>query len=302
MTTITTQPTTNYTTNTSYSNAGVQTNGDVTNQTSVAGSGGENNVEQGSLSGPSVAGEAEYDTASDMLRQIMTGNDSTDWGALTESVASANLSVTITAIMVLLIEIMSQMKQEAREAALQQAQAAYDQGNAAADSMEVAAEATKHAAVINASVGIAMGALSVLGGAYQMYKIHSFQTQQTAITTKNNQLLDTPEGNAGNATVIPAMDFSPLQAALQAQNQLLNGLTGLGNSIGSLKAAGFTFDASMAEADAQRARTEADYQQALGQNEQTFMQQLADAIRAILSSWGSTEQSTHESYGSVYHA
>lgn len=290
MTTITTQPTTNYTTNTSYSNAGVQTNGDVTNQTSVAGSGGENNVEQGSLSGPSVAGEAEYDTASDILRQIMTGNDSTDWGALTESVASANLSVTITAIMVLLIEILSQMKQEAREAALQQAQAAHAEGNVAADEMEVAARATLTAAQISAGTQIAMGALSVLGGAYQLSKINGFSTSAEARIHKYN---------TGESL---SFGGSKLSASLQSITQLLNGTTGLGNSIASLVAAGFTYDASMAEADAQRARTEADYQQALGQNEQTFMQQLADAIRAILSSWGSTEQSTHESYGSVYHA
>jgi len=299
MTTITTQPTTNYTTNTSYSNGGVQTNADVTDTSSVAGSGGENNVEQGSLSGPSAAGEADYDTASDLLTQILTGNSSTDWGALTDSVASANLSVTVTAIMVLLIEIMSQMKQEAREAALLQAQAAHTQGNVAADEMEVAAQATLTAAQISAATQIVMGVASVLAGAYQLGKISGFQTQQNAITAKNNELLDLTEGQA---TVTPAMDFAPLSASLQAQTQLLNGSTGLGNSIASLVAANFTFDASMAEADAQRARTEADYMQALGQNEQTFMQQLADAIRAILGSWASTEQSTHESYGAVYHA
>ncbi len=297
MTTITTQPPTNYTTNTSYSNGGVQTNADVTDTSSVAGSGGENNVEQGSLSGPSAAGEADYDTASDLLTQILTGNSSTDWGALTDSVASANLSVTVTAIMVLLIEIMSQMKQDAREAALQQAQAAHAQGNAAADQMEVAAQATLTAAQMNAGMQIAMGAVSVLGGAYQLGKLSSFQTQQSALTAKNNELLDLTEGQA---TVTPAMDFAPLSASLQAQNQLLNGLTGLGNSIMSLVTSEMTFDASMAEADAQRARAEGDYQQAMGQNEQTYMQQLADAIRGLLSGWNSIEQTTADSYRAVY--
>lgn len=299
MTTITTHQTTNYTTNPSYGNGSVQTGGDVTDQSSVAGSDGGNNVEQPSLSGPSAAGEADYDTASDILQQILMGNSSTDWGELTDSVASANLSVTITAIMVLLIEIMSQMKQEAREAALQQAQAAHAQGNVAADEMEAAAQATLTAAQISAATQIVMGVVSVLMGAYQLDKISGFQTQQNAITARNNELLDLTEGQA---TVTPAMDFAPLSASLQALTQLTNGATGLGNSIANLVAAEFTFDASMAEADAQRARTEADYQQALGQNEQTFMQQLADAIRAILSSWGSTEQSTHESYGAVHHA
>jgi len=299
MTTITTQPTTNYTTNTSYSNGGVQTNADVTDTSSVAGSGGENNVEQGSLSGPSAAGEADYDTASDLLTQILTGNSSTDWGALTDSVASANLSVTVTAIMVLLIEIMSQMKQDAREAALQQAQAAHTQGNVAADQMEVAAQATLDAAVRNAGMQIAMGAVSVIGGAIQGAKIHQFQTQQSALTAKNNMLLDLTEGRA---TVAPPLDFAPLSASLQSQNQLLSGLTGLGNSSMSLVTSEMTFAASIAEADAQRARAEGDLQQALGQNEQTYMQQLADAIRALLSGWGSIEQSTHEAYGATYRA
>jgi hypothetical protein len=299
MTTITTQPTTNYTTNTSYSNGGVQTNADVTDTSSVAGSGGENNVEQGSLSGPSAAGEADYDTASDLLTQILTGNSSTDWGALTDSVASANLSVTVTAIMVLLIEIMSQMKQDAREAALQQAQAAHTQGNVAADQMEVAAQATLTAAQMNAGMQIAMGALSVVGGAIQGAKLYQFHTQQSALTAKNNMLLDLTEGQA---TVAPPLDFAALSSSLQSANQLLSGLSGLGNSIMSLITADLTFDASIAEADAQRARAEGDYQQALGQNEQTFMQQLADAIRALLSGWGSIEQSTHEAYGATYRA
>ena len=299
MTTITTQPTTNYTTNTSYSNGGVQTNADVTDTSSVAGSGGENNVEQGSLSGPSAAGEADYDTASDLLTQILTGNSSTDWGALTDSVASANLSVTVTAIMVLLIEIMSQMKQDAREAALQQAQAAHTQGNVAADQMEVAAQATLDAAQMNAGMQIAMGAVSVIGGAIQGAKLYQFQTQQSALTAKNNMLQDLTEGQA---TVAPPLDFAALSASLQSANQLLSGLTGLGNMSMSLVTSEMTFDASIAEADAQRARAEGDYQQALGQNEQTFMQQLADAIRALLSGWGSIEQSTHEAYGATYRA
>jgi hypothetical protein len=299
MTTITTQPPTNYTTNTSYSNGGVQTNADVTDTSSVAGSGGENNVEQGSLSGPSAAGEADYDTASDLLTQILTGNSSTDWGALTDSVASANLSVTVTAIMVLLIEIMSQMKQDAREAALQQAQAAHTQGNVAADQMEVAAQATLTAAQMNAGMQIAMGALSVVGGAIQGAKLYQFQTQQSALTAKNNMLLDLTEGQA---TVAPPLDFTALSSSLQSANQLLSGLSGLGNSSMSLVTSEMTFDASIAEADAQRARAEGDYQQALGQNEQTFMQQLADAIRALLSGWGSIEQSTHEAYGATYRA
>jgi len=194
---------------------------------------------------------------------------------------------------------MSQMKQDAREAALQQAQAAHTQGNVAADQMEVAAQATLDAAVRNAGMQIAMGAVSVIGGAIQGAKIHQFQTQQSALTAKNNMLLDLTEGRA---TVAPPLDFAPLSASLQSQNQLLSGLTGLGNSSMSLVTSEMTFDASIAEADAQRARAEGDYQQALGQNEQTFMQQLADAIRALLSGWGSIEQSTHEAYGATYRA
>jgi hypothetical protein len=124
-----------------------------------------------------------------------------------------------------------------------------------------------------------MGAVSVLMAANQMDDIRNFRASNP-----------------------PAADFSQLQTSLQAQNQLINGLTGFINSSASLVAANFTFDASMAEAEAQRARTEGDYQQALGQNEQTFMQQLADAIRALLSGWGSIEQSTHEAYGATYRA
>lgn len=309
MTTINTQPTANYTTSTSYGSGGVQTNADVTDTASVAGSGGESNVERGSLSGPNAANELEYDSAANLVTQILTGTSSTDWGALTDSVASANLSVTITAIMLLLIEIMSEMKQDAREAALEQAQAAHAQGNAAADQMEVAAQETLNAAMVSAITQIVMGAVTVLLAAKQMKDIRDFQVSNTGATSANQLGAPTTRADGGltrarsdAVTARPALDFSKLQTSLQTQNQLMNGLSGLANSSASLGAAFFTFDASMAEADAQRARTEGDYQQALGQNEQAFMQQLADAIRALLSGWASSESSTHEGYLSAYHA
>lgn len=145
---------TNYTPSTT----SVQNNTDVTS-TSGAGGGG-NNVEQGSLSGPTAAGELDYAT-DNLLNQILGGASGTDWGALTDSVSAANLSVTVTAILLLLIEVMSQMRQDAREGALEQAQAALQEGLNAAQNQRDSALETRTAAYVTAGLQMAGGLLSM---------------------------------------------------------------------------------------------------------------------------------------------
>lgn len=272
------QATTNYTPST----PGVQPSGPVV--TTGVPSAVPVEVDQGSLSGPGAAGEMPYD-AGELATQILGGASGTDWGALTDSVQAANLSVTVTAILVLLIEVMSQMKQDAREDAFTQAQATLEAGLLAAQKQMDAAEDTLAAATLQAGVQIAMGAVQVLGGAYQMKQISGFQSASAV--------------NARNPFNDP-LDFSQLSASLQAQTQLLNGVTSLSNNIANLVAAGMTYDASIAQAESQQARADADYQQALGQAAQAFMQQLADAIKSFLSGMESVDQAQHKATGAIY--
>ena len=277
-------------TNYSQSTTNVNNNVGVSNAPPAAGPGGGNNVEQGSLSGTGAAGEMAYDEASLSL-------SGTDWGALQESVQAANLSVTVTAILVLLIEIMAQMKQDAREEAFTQAVASLEAGLLAATEMENAAEDAKKAAVAQAWTQIGTGILQVCAGAAQMGQLSKFQAQQGALTKQNNQLLAMTEGRA---TIAPPMDFQPLSASLQAQSQIINGLASFGKGIGDLDAASDTFNAAMHSAASQAARAEAEYQGALGQAAQQFMQQVADAIKAFLNTMQSVDQAQHKATGAIY--
>jgi hypothetical protein len=275
-------------TNYSQNSANVSNDVRVNNAPPAAGPGGGNNVEQGSLSGPGAAGEMAYADAS------LNGSD---WGALLDSVQAANLSVTVTAIMVLLVEIMAQMKQDAREEAFTQAQATVAAGELAAQKMKDAAEDTLLAAQVSAGVQIGMGVLQAVGGAVQLGKISSFNSQQSALTKQNNQLQAMTEGRA---TVAPPLDFAPVSASLQAQTQVLNGVTSVGNSIATLVSEFMKRDAAIAQAESQEARANADYQQALGQAAQAFMQQVADAIKAFLNTMQSVDQAQHKATGAIY--
>jgi hypothetical protein len=266
---------TNYTQSTTGVNNGVG----VSNPPPAAGPGGGNNVEQGSLSGTGAAGEMSYAEAS------LNG---TDWGALLESVQAANLSVTVTAIMVLLVEIMAQMKQDAREEAFTQAQATLAAGELAAEKMKEAALDTLHAAQVSAGVQIAMGAVQVAAGAVQMGKISGFKTSTEARIHQHQTGQPLAYGN------------SALSGNLQALTQTVNGGTSIANSIATLVSEGMKYDAAIAQAESQEARADADYQQALGQAAQAFMQQVADAIKAFLNTMQSVDQAQHKATGAIY--
>jgi hypothetical protein len=80
----------------------VQPNTVVKNDPNIQGTGmAPGEVEQGSLSGAAAA----------ELKYAMASLEGIDWTVLTNDMAlAANLSVNVTAIMVLLIEVMSQMR------------------------------------------------------------------------------------------------------------------------------------------------------------------------------------------------
>lgn len=265
--------------------------------------GGRNNVEQGSLSGGAAAGELSYAEAT------LNG---TDWGALLESVQAANLSVTVTAIMVLLVEIMAQMKQDAREEAFTQAQAALAAGNLAAAEMVEAAKKNLAAAQVSASVQIVMGVASIAMGAYQLNKINNFnQTAKLDASRPNdvpltrarsNAVTTNPEGAKLNAPSVhtPPKDFAVLQTQLQAQTQIFSGLQKLFEGSATLGAEQLKYEGALDSAEAQRAKADGEYQQALGQAAQAFMQQMADALKSYLNTTQSVEQAQHKATGAIY--
>lgn len=219
--------------------------------------GGGNNVDQGSLSGPSTAFEMAYAT-SDLMMQILGGDSSADWGALTDSVYAANLSIDLTAVLVLLIEVMAQMRQDARTEVLEQAQAALAEGVSAAAEMMDAAQKTRDAAYVNAG-------LQILGGLVSM--------GTSGVLTGGGSDMSRAFGQGFSAT-----------------------MTG----IGSAATAHMTYGAAEDQAQAQIDRSEAEYEQSLGQAAQAFMQLLGDAIKAFISTMQGAEQAQHQATGAIY--
>lgn len=267
MTVTNTPPPSGYpTTVTQYSSPGVQP-GTGVNGPPAVGQGVSNNVETGSLSGPGAAGEMSYSAAS------LNGSN---WDALLDSVQAANLSVSVTAIMVMLVEIMAQMKQDAREDAFAQAQTSLAAGELAAQEMRDAAEDTLTAAKWQAGAQIVAGVATAAAG-----------TVQLGGALKHNNL-----GSAyGNSAV---------GARYAAGGAIAKGLSEVISASGSLVAAGYTYDAAMDTADSQMAKADAEYQQALGQAAQQFMQQVADAIKAFLTTMQSVDQAQHKAMGAIY--
>lgn len=262
-------------TNYSSGTGGVNNNVEVSNAPPDVGPAGGNNVERGNLSGTTAAGEMSF---SDAASSMVSGSD---WGALQDSVQAANLSVSITAIMVMLVEIMAQMKQEAREEAFTQAVASLEAGLLAATEMENAAEDARTAARTQAIAQIVQGAASVVSGAVQLGGAYK------------NQFAGSGPNEGGYAA-------SAVGSRYAAGGTTAKGIGDMASGIAGLLAANATFDAAMHTAASQEARANQEYEQALGQNAQAFMQQLAESLRAFLSTMQSVEQAQHKVTEAIY--
>lgn len=244
------------------------------------------NAQAGSLSGPSAAGELPYQAA---------GVNGTDWDALTNDLAtSANLMVSLGAIMTLLIEVMSQMRQDQREVALADAQNALQSGLNAAD-------AQKKAAAFALASGLASGAVSMASGGYSAYKSAGQINDLKGAQAEVNKAAGMKEGPDRDAAMNEAnAKFKMTDLQVNAQTAKIQGYTQLGRGASDMLGSFMNFFAESARAEAKTYETEAQYEQSLQQADQAFFQQLGDSIRALMQSWQSADRSTHEASQAIY--
>lgn len=252
-------------------------------------------VDQGSLSG----------TAAAELKYAMASLDGIDWTVLTNDMAlAANLSVNVTAIMVLLIEVMSQMRQDSRQAALEESQAALESGLAAAEKMKDAAWSTLVGAIISNVTSMITSAMSVGSAASQLKALNIAKNGDMKAGPDFDNVQTRGRSDAVTEKQGPSAKSMADVQALQDHFRIINirneGLSGITNALGKMGAATFDFLAATKQAEAQADRATGEYQQAIAQAEQQFMQQLGDAIRALLSGMESVDQAQHKAMGAIY--
>ena len=296
MTNINPPASTNYTSNTQYINLGVNGNTGVTPSPPAEGPGGGSNVDRGSLSGPTAAGAMAY------TDPTISG---TDWGALTDAVYAANLSVTVTAILVLMIEIMSQARQDSREDALQMAQLALDQGLAAAEDQKDAAVLTLVASIITNATTIVTSAMSAASAGSQLKTISAAKTTALADAETNFPMPKdaTPEQTKAvdlqRSQAVKA-DMAALTSELSIETAYMQGVTGAGGAVGKMAAAMFEYAAAVQQAEAQAHKATGEYLQSMAQSELEFFRQLGDAMKNYLSGMESVDQAQHKATGAIY--
>lgn len=203
----------------------------------------------------------------------------TDWNELVDSMGAMNVSVSVTAIMSMLIEIMAQMRQDARQAAFDDMQTALDQNLAAVEKL-------KDAAKTEMITGIAVGVTSIVGTGVSY-----------GMASKGGKLTE------GAANLDPNSTQFKLQTA-QAQNfttkahiggQMTSSVGQMGSSIGQSIA-------DQKKADAKALEAEAQYSESLSQQERDFMKELNDTISAALATMKAVNQAQHEATGQIWGA
>lgn len=244
------------------------------------------NVQTGSLSGSSAAGELPYAAAS---------IDGTDWNALTNDLAtSENMMVSLSAIMTLLIQVMSQMRQEQREVSLADAQNALQSGLNAADAMKKAAAFALFAGVAQAGVSIVSGAMSAKQSASQTKQLSAANDKvKSAEAMEKGPERDAAVKDAGESFNQTNAMVTVEANKTKAQTDSLSGLGGMVNSF-------LNFFAESARAESKADEAQAQYSQSIQQGDQAFFQQLGDSIKAMLQTWQSADRSTHEATQAIY--
>jgi hypothetical protein len=243
------------------------------------------NVQTGSLSGPSAAGELPYQAA---------GVNGTDWDALTNDLAtSANLMVSLSAIMTLLIEVMSQMRQDQREVALADAQNALQSGLNASQAMKQAAGFALASGLASSGVSMVSGAVSVKQSGNQLRQLDQAKQDLTAANSTKGPNRQTEIENADK-------QFGSVSTSVNAQANQTRAITEMNSGVSGMLGSVLNFFAESARAEAKSEEAQAQYQQSIQQADQAFFQQMGDSIRALMQSWQSADRSTHEASQAIY--
>lgn len=244
--------------------------GPPTNYT-TPGVGGADNNGQVQGSGPSqgkqgdtpLAGIGKGSSGSGEVQVAGASLQGTDWNALIDSMGALNLSVSTTAILTMLIEIMADMRQDARENGFDQIVSGLTFGLAASQDMKDAATNQLYGTLVSSGVTASFSAASLSAG-------------MSAATVSSN---------------------ATLSGAYSSQAQAHSGL---GGALGQAAGAAFSYEAGLYNASAESNRAMASYFQALSQQESDFGRTLTEAISKAMSTVDGTESSTARGYSAVY--
>jgi len=245
-------------------------NGGTPTNYTTQGVGGADNNGQVQGGGPSqgprgdtpLAGVGKESSGSQEVQVAGASLQGTDWNALINSMGALNLSVSTTAILTMLIEIMADMRQDARENGFEQTVNGLNFGLAASEDMKSAA--------LKTMIGAGVSAGMQLAGSY------------TAMKSAN------------------ASFTAPTSQAATALGNLSQAQSALGSAGGQLAGAGFTYAAGLDTASAEVNRAMASYSQALSQQESDFARTLAEAISKAMSSMGGVNQSEGRANSAIY--
>lgn len=214
--------------------------------------------EAGGLSRQAAAGETAYAAA-------MT--DGMDWDALArDGSLAASVSVSINAIMLMLIQVSAEMKKGAKAGGLADDQAGLQFGLDAAKKMEEAAEKKYQSAMIQAGVAMAMGFVQMK---------YAYKAQGMA--NKNAS-----------------------EGAIGAVNGKGQSFQAIGNAAAKLGTAGLDRDAALDEAASQALRAVAEYIQARAKKDYDLASQANDIQNKAFAFMSKISDVQHEAQKAIY--
>ena len=188
----------------------------------------------------------------------------TDWNALVDQMSAMNMNVSTSEVMSMLIEVMAQMRQDARASAFDQMQSSLDLGIKAAEKMKVAAKMQLEGAiagsVVTAGTSVASGKMSI-----------------------------TAAGAAGSN-----------EALSRAISTQANAVGQVGNSAGGVVSSSLQSAADMDRAESKIDDAQAQYSESLSQQSKNFMEQLSQSISKALSTMQAVDRAQHEATGAIY--
>lgn len=193
----------------------------------------------------------------------------TDWNTLVNQMGAMNTSVSTSAVMSMLIEVMAQMRQDARASAFDEMKTSLDLGVKAAEKMKKAAT--------QQLVGSATSSAISLVGSAASFKM-------------NDKATSTAKSNTSEAALREA----------QAISGQANAVNTAFSSVSSTANAGFNYAAEIQRADMKIDDAQAQYHEALAQQNRNFMEQLGQSISKALSTMQAVDRAQHEATGAIY--
>lgn len=188
----------------------------------------------------------------------------TDWNALVDQMSAMNMNVSTSEVMSMLIEVMAQMRQDARASAFDQMQSSLDLGIKAAEKMKDAAKKQLEGAIAGSAV--------------------------TAGTSVASGIMSgTAAGAAGTN-----------EALSRAISTKANAVGQVGNSVGGVASSSLQSAADMDRAESKIDDAQAQYSESLSQQSKNFMEQLSQSISKALSTMQSVDRAQHEATGAIY--